>query len=376
MRDAAIRIGKRFLAEVQRDDVAGMSAELAYRFLFAVFPFGIFVAALTAFVAQGAGIADPTQKIVGALSDNLPPDVANAIAPQIQAVIGTSRPGLLTFGAIAALWAASGGTNALMKAMNKAYEVGEDRPFVPKTALAVGLTLLATIGLLVAFVTIVGASMLTTGVSQRLGLDQTAVAAIGLLRWPLVFVLVSVAVAVLYKLAPNARIPFRWCLAGGALFAIGWLIATGVFGLYVANFGTYANTYGALGGVIVLMLWFYLSAFILVGAAALIAVVLKETRPAAVQSRQGERAGTDPAESNAAGSPATVRPAAATLVVSRMAAGPTPASLRARAARRRRFDQPPPSTPGDWALAAGVATVGASLGVIAAWLAGDRRSAG
>ena len=104
------------------------------------------------------------------------------------------------------------------------------------------------------------------------------------------FVLVSVAVAVLYKLAPNARIPFRWCLAGGALFAIGWLIATGVFGLYVANFGTYANTYGALGGVIVLMLWFYLSAFILVGAAALIAVVLKETRPAVVEPRPRRRA--------------------------------------------------------------------------------------
>ena len=83
MRETAIRIGKRLLAEVQRDDVAGMSAELAYRFLFAVFPFGIFVAALTAFVAQWAGIDDPTQKIVSGLSDNLPPDIANAIAPQI-----------------------------------------------------------------------------------------------------------------------------------------------------------------------------------------------------------------------------------------------------------------------------------------------------
>ena len=127
MRETSIRIGKRLLAEVQRDDVAGMSPELAYRFLFAVFPFGNLVAALTAFVALWVGIDDPTQKIVSGLSDNLPPDIANAIAPQIQAVIGTTRPGLLTFGAIAALWAATGGTSALMKAINKAYEVDEDR---------------------------------------------------------------------------------------------------------------------------------------------------------------------------------------------------------------------------------------------------------
>ena len=141
------------------------------------------------------------------------------------------------------------------------------------------------------------------------------------------FVLVSVAVAVLYKLAPNARIPFRWCLAGGALFAVGWLIATGVFGLYVANFGSYANTYGALGGVIVLMLWFYLSAFILVGAAALIAVVLKETRPAVVEPRQASAKATEPGEPRPA---VTARPAAATLAVSRMAARPPSASACAR----------------------------------------------
>ena len=90
MRDTAVRIGKRLLAEFQRDDVPGMSAELAYRFLFAVFPFGIFVAALTAFVAQGVGIDGPDRKIIGAVGDNLPPDVAKAIAPQIQAVIGTT----------------------------------------------------------------------------------------------------------------------------------------------------------------------------------------------------------------------------------------------------------------------------------------------
>jgi len=120
--------------------------------------------------------------------------------------------------------------------------------------------------------------MLTTEVVRQLNLDQRLVDAIGLLRWPVVFVFLSIAVGVLYKLAPNVRVPFRWCLVGGALFSVGWILATALFGLYVANFANYSNTYGALGGVIVLMLWFYISALILVAAAALVAAVLKETQ--------------------------------------------------------------------------------------------------
>src|SRR4051812_14074557 len=278
-RDQLKRVGKRFLGDVQRDDLAGLAAELAYRFLFAIFPFGIFVAALTAFIAGAIGIADPTSQILGSVGDNLPHDIAAGIRPQLEAVIGTTRPGLLTFGAIAALWAATGGTNALIKAMNRAYEVEEDRPLLPRYALAIGLTLLATIGILVAFVTIVGASLLTDQVARQLNLDKTVVEVISLLRWPVVFVFLSVAVGILYKLAPNVRTPFRWCVVGGAIFAFAWLLVTALFGLYVANFANYANTYGALGGVIVLMLWFYLTAFVLVGSAALVAAFLKERRP-------------------------------------------------------------------------------------------------
>src|SRR6478672_5091037 len=141
MRNDLARVGRRFLSDVQRDDVTGLAAELAYRFLFALFPFGIFVAALTAFVATAIGMDDPTGKILGALSDNLPAQLAAGIRPQLEAVIGTQRPGLLTIGALAALWAATGGMNALIKAMNRAWEVEETRPLVPRYALAIGLTL-------------------------------------------------------------------------------------------------------------------------------------------------------------------------------------------------------------------------------------------
>jgi membrane protein len=377
MRDQLTRIGKRFVQEIQRDDASGISAELAYRFLFAIFPFGIFVAALSAFVAQAAGIEDPTSKIIGALSDNLPPDVANAIAPQIEAVIGTTRPGLLTFGALLALWSASSGTQALMKAMNRAYEVEETRSLVPKYALSIGLTLLATIGILVAFVTVVGASLLTQEVTQRLGFNQQMIDLIGLLRWPFVFLLLAFAVGVLYKLAPNIRVPFKWCLLGGAIFAVGWLIATGVFGLYVANFANYANTYGALGGVIILMLWFYISSFVLVASAAFIAAVLKEIRPAVVDEARTKR--TPKAGSESADAPNAPEPARAPRAVAPARdARPIPAAAVEVAAARdaarpaRRAPRGWTSGPEDWAVAGTVTGIGVSLGVIAAWLVGHR----
>jgi len=373
MREQLSSIGKRFVSDIKRDDVTGMAAELAYRFLFAVFPFGIFVAALTAFVATTISIEDPTGKIISALGDNLPKDLAAGIRPQIEAVIGTSRPGLLTVGAIAALWAATGGTNALIKAMNRAYEVEETRSFIPKTALAIGLTLLASVGILTAFVTIVGASMLTTEVVRQLNLDQRLVDAIGLLRWPVVFVFLSIAVGVLYKLAPNVRIPFRWCLVGGALFSVGWILATALFGLYVANFANYSNTYGALGGVIVLMLWFYISALILVASAALVAAVLKETRPEQVVATAAAKEAEPTTVPQEPHPRLTPNPGLALAARMQHAASRRVSAAQASARRRKR---PEPvgwrSGPEDWAFAGIVTGFGVTLGAIAAWLTGLR----
>lgn len=386
MRDRAQRIGKRFIADFQRDDAAGLAAELAYRFLFAIFPFGIFVAALTAFVATAVGIDDPTGKIIGAVGDNLPAELAAGIRPQLEAVIGTQRPGLLTIGALAALWAATGGMNALIKALNRAWEVDETRPLVPRYALAIGLTLLASVGLIVSFVSIVGVSLLSRELINRLGLDSTAVDIVGLLRWPAVFALLSFAVGVLYHFAPNFRAPWRWCVAGGALFATTWLIATGVFALYVANFANYANTYGALGGVIVLMLWLYLSGLILIAAAALVAAALKEIHPQSVRERRvergvtgdgvakeptrgGERGASSGGERGAPpgdraipaprGSPSGSKPG--TRQAPALVGGAPP--RHGVLARRYRM-----SGPEDWAVAGVVTGVGATVGAVAALL--------
>jgi membrane protein len=307
MTDRLREIATRFVKSFREDDVPGLAAELAYRFLFAVFPFGLFVAALGAFVAGWLGIQNPAQQILDALGDNLPPDLASTLAPELERVIGTARPGLVSFGAIAALWAATGGTNALIKAMNRAYDVEDTRPFWRKLLVAVGLTLLGSVGILVSFVTIVGGALITEQVAEQFGLSGQAWTVLSLLRWPAVFLVLVVAVALLYRLAPNVRTPWRWVFAGAALFAVGWLVATAAFGWYVANMGNYGATYGALGSVIVLMLWFYLTAILLVAAATLAIVTASVVDPDTLARRRDEIAAAKRAREARRAEPA-VRP--------------------------------------------------------------------
>lgn len=289
-----LAFGRRLVTEVMDDEVPDLAAGLAYRFLFALFPFAIFLAALAGFGAQWAGLQDPTGQLIGGLSDNLPPDIAAQLRPQLDAVLGDARPGLLSIGAVLALWAAMGGIGAVMKAMNRAYDVDETRGFVPRTFRAALLTVLAAIGILVAFVTIIGGSLLTEEAIRQLHVPDDAWRAASLLRFPVVVALVAIAVAILFRFGPNVAISMRWALAGGFAFSVGWLMATLGFGLYVANFANYANTYGALGGVVVLMLWLYLTALLLLVAAELTALLVKEREPHRVTARRTELGIVDP----------------------------------------------------------------------------------
>jgi membrane protein len=288
MKDRVVGFAKEFYAQFQENDASGMAAELAYRWLFAIFPFGLFLAALGAFVAAWAGMENPAQQIVSGLGDNLPAGLASSITPEIERVIGQQQPGLASIGALAALWAATSGTMTIIKAMNRAYGVEETRPIVKRYALGIGLTIAGAIGLLAAFVTIVGGTLLTEQVAGTIGIGSQSWALVSLVRWPLVFVVLVAGVAVLLRVAPNMRPSWRWSLVAAAIFAVGWLVATLGFALYVSNFSNYGATYGALAGVIVLMLWFYLTALILVSAGELVAILTKRTEPERLHERQEE----------------------------------------------------------------------------------------
>jgi membrane protein len=290
MHEPPPRVGvrKRFTSSLAKDDVGGLAAEIAYRFLFAVFPFGLFVAALGAFIASVFQGENPAVDVIAGLGDNLPPSIADSLRPELERLLSTARPDLLSVGAIGALWTATGGINALVKGIHRAYDVPESRPLVLRYAVAVGLTLLAAVGVIASFVTIVGGAVLTDTIVQRLGLGTDAAALLQIARWPVVFLVLTGAVAVLYRYAPNVVAPWRWILVGSALFSVGWLVATALLGLYVTGFADYGATYGSLGAVIVLMIWFYVSGALLILGAEVAAALAWERSPGAVHRRREE----------------------------------------------------------------------------------------
>ena len=289
-RDAAMGIGRRLITGIREHDVSGLAAEIAYRFLFAVFPFGLFVAALGGVIAGWFHVDNPAGQIIGGLGDNLPPEIANSLQPELERLFSTASNGLLWTGALLALWAATGGTNALVKGIHRAYGVPEQRPFLLRYVVAVALTLLAAVGVIGSFVTIIGGAMLTQEFAEQLGVGPQAFAVLQLLRFPAVFAALTLAVAILYRYAPSIVIPWRWILLGAGAFTIGWLLATAVLGWYVGNVADYGATYGSLGAVIVLMLWFYITSVLLLVGAELTASLTRERSPEEIHMRGEEHA--------------------------------------------------------------------------------------
>ena len=262
----------RYLKQIMNHDVPGLAAELAYRFMFATFPFAIFVVALSGFMASWLGIADPGDRIIRVIGDSLPPDLIGPVKAQLDDMLAHTEPQLLSVGALVTLYAAVGGIDTLMKAMNRAYEVPETRPLPLRMALATLLTVV------VSFIAVVGGTLATHQLIDDIGLSGVW-PAFSLLRWPAAFLLLVAAVAALLRYAPSFRTPWRWAATAATAFATVWLVVTYAFGLYVAHFARYDATYGALAGVIVLMLWFYLTAFVLLCAAELAALLVRLHSP-------------------------------------------------------------------------------------------------
>lgn len=258
-----MNFGKDLFREVMEDDLLGGSAELAYRFLFALFPFFIFLAALASYVTGWIGVQNPTDQIISNIGDTLPDDASGVLETQLRDILNNSGAGLLSFGGLAALWASSSATKTIMKWMNRVYNVKEDRPFLRKQAVGVALTLLGAAGFILGAVVLIGGQVAGDQIAERVGLSGVWGTVVNLARIPAVLVLLAAAMAVIYWLAPNTGYKFRWITPGAVMFVVVWIVATIGFAFYIANFGNYQATYGALAGVIILMLWLYITAFVM-----------------------------------------------------------------------------------------------------------------
>ena len=288
----------RYIKQVMDDDVAGISAELAYRFMFATFPFAIFLVALSGFIASWLGIDDPGNRIIGAISKDLPANLVGPVKDQLEAALQHTQPGLLSVGALITFYAAAAGTSSLMKAMNRAYDVRETRPLVLRVLYAGALTVVGGLAIVISFVAIVGGTLATHRLVDQIGLHDVW-PWLALLRWPATFGLLVLAVAAVLRFAPDFRTPWRWAALAAVVFAVVWIAGTYAFGLYVARFASYDATYGALAGVVVLMLWFYLSAFVLICTAELAALLVRLRSPELL-ARSKKKAGPRPPEQTVA----------------------------------------------------------------------------
>jgi membrane protein len=255
------QIVRRAFAESSKDNVSMLAGGVAFFGFLAIFPALIALVSLYGLVADPAQAAQTLESVTSALPESARP----LVAEQLQAVVTSSSGGLTTglvISALAALFSASSGTQNLMAAVNIAYDETEGRNAVKLRLLALALTLGAVVFVIVSIALVAVAPI----VLDHLGVVGQVVGQI--VRWVLLVLLVVVGLAVLYRVAPDRDAPrFRWVTLGSVAATVLWVVGSVVFSLYVDNFGSYNKTYGALAGVIVLMLWMYLSAYIvLLGA--------------------------------------------------------------------------------------------------------------
>ena len=246
------------------DDCPGLAGQLAYFTLFSLFPFLLFLVALTGLVI------DNPESVLRTLTERmqglLPRDAVGLLAEYIDRTLRDASASVLFFGILATLWSGWAAADAMTKAINRAYELRETRPWWKLW----GISVLMILGfmLVIATLALVVFGPEVGGYVQRLtGLPEALLALWGILRWVLAFLAVTLAHNLLYYLAPNARIPFKWITPGGFTATVLILVASAALNLYVVNFARYNQIYGQLGAIIVLMVWLYSTGLmVLIGA--------------------------------------------------------------------------------------------------------------
>jgi len=275
-------VGRATLKEFSQDDCTGLAAESAYHILFAIFPLAIFSAAMSAIINRVFGL-DLFGKIMSALTSRLPPEAATALSGPLAKVLSNQSGGLLSFGIVTALLSGSAAVSTFIKALNRAYDVEETRPLWRRKATEILLTLFVGVVASAAFIVIVFGGKLGNAISQRIGAGRSFIILWNIIRWPLILAFISLALAVLYWVGPNIKQKFQWISPGAILATIAWVLAIGAFGLYASKFGSYDKTYGTLGGIIVLLLVFYISSLVVMFGGQLNSELAKRYDPETIE---------------------------------------------------------------------------------------------
>jgi membrane protein len=255
-------LGRRVIAEIREDDCLGRAAQLAYYFLFALFPFFLFLTTLLGYLP----IPDLLDRLLEMLAQMLPGEALRLVQDNVRQLVMGQRGGLLSFGILAALWTSSSALTAIIDSLNRAYDVEEGRPFWKVRLIAMGITIGLSAFIVVALVLLTFGPQLGRWIADLVGLGPVFEVTWNLVRWPVIVGLLVVAIALLYYFAPDVEQEWKWITPGSACAVLGWLLASLGFAFYVNHFGSYNATYGSIGAVIVLLTWMYVTGlFILIG---------------------------------------------------------------------------------------------------------------
>lgn len=245
--------------QFSRDQCTDLAAALTYYAVLAAAPALLALVSVLGLVGNGG---QAVERVIGTMDGVLPPDVLAVVEPLVQnAAGGGGKAGFaLLLGVVLALWSASGYVGAFGRAMNRIYEIDEGRPVWKLRPVMLLVTLVAVViaALIVAAVALSGP--IAQAVGDAVGLGSTAVTVWGIVKWPVVLLLVVVLVAILYHVTPNVRQPrMRWLSVGAFVAILVWVLASAAFALYVATFSNYDATYGSLAGIIVFLLWLWIT---------------------------------------------------------------------------------------------------------------------
>lgn len=264
-----------FVKEFQGDDLAGMAAEIAYHLIFAIPPLIILVVMAAALVNQYSHL-DVVSNLQQFVDKRAPADLASVLDSVVGNAVGKVGGGVASIGAaltaILALWSGSNGVSSFMKAFNRAYDVDEARPFIRKKLLALGLTLAMILVVIIAFALFVFGHQLGSWIANQVGLSNAFSTGWDVGRWPVAIFFVMVLLSALYYLGPNVDQRFRWVSLGSVVATLLWIAAVFGFKLYL-DLSNPGSTYGAFGGLVVLLFFLYITSLVFLVGAELNAVL-------------------------------------------------------------------------------------------------------
>src|ERR1051325_9476130 len=245
------------------DNCFGMAAQLAYYFFFALFPALLMLIAIASYFPYHT-LVDDLFTILGGF---IPAEALGIITDQLKKISSGQQGGFLTLGFLLTIWSTSSAMTAIIDTLNAAYDIPEGRPWWVVRLTALGLTIGGALFILVSFALVVAGPSVAEYLANYWYLGAAFEWSWKILQWPLVFALVSIAMAIVYYFAPDADQDWVWLTPGSLTATTLWLLASLGFKYYVVHLGSYTETYGAIGGVMVLMLWFYITGLvILIGA--------------------------------------------------------------------------------------------------------------